>query len=327
MPTIRRRVLGGLVWAATPLLALITWLCQHVPDDGADAWADRIGALLRGARQADVLGRAATVLGPARFARLSLASFWQAHLRYVGRTFIESFRVGAFSRAQLSERFELEGEAHVRHALTQGRGILLLMPHLGHIGAVTIALGARGYDITVAGNGMDITIGTDTVPLRYLERRVAALFAHGGVRRVTLATRLPFHAAEIFRRNALLALFVDFTVTQRHNERFPFAAADLVANVGPAVLALRNKPALLYASARPVDGRPGHHRVSVRPVPFAPTGHIRADAHALTAIAVGLAADDLLERPEQWWSWDWAQVHASEPADETVEAVPEVVAL
>lgn len=314
MRTLRRSLRTWTVTGLSPLLALVIFACQRMSVAGADRWAPRLGALLRGDKRSVILTRLAAVLGAERLPQVDEDAFWAAHLRYVGLTVIESFRVGALSRAQLREHFELEGEAYLRRALEGGRGILLLLPHLGHIGAATIALGARGYDVTVAGNGMDITIGDDAIPLLYLERRVVRLFAHGGVRRLTLARRLPFHGAEIFKRNAVLALFVDFTVTQRHNERFRFGAAELAGNIGPAVLGLRNKPAVLYASARPIPGSPGRHLVSLQPVAFVPTGHIRVDAHALTQVAVDLAATDLLERPEQWWSWDWARVEPSAPA-------------
>lgn len=323
MGRLRRALLTWTVTGLAPLLALVILACQRMSAAGAERWAPRIGSLLRGAKRSVTLRRLATVLGPERLRHVDEDAFWAAHLRYVGLTVIESFRVGALSHAQLRECFELEGEEHLRRAIDGGHGTLLLLPHLGHIGAATIALGARGHDVTVAGNGMDITVGHDTMPLRYLERRVMRLFAHGGVRRLTLARRLPFHAAEIFKRNAVLALFVDFTVTHRHNERFRFGAAELVANIGPAVLGLRNKPALLYASARPIPGSQGRHRVSLQPVTFAPTGHIRVDAHALTQVAVDLAAADLLERPEQWWSWDWARVEPCAPARVPVSSAGE----
>lgn len=314
MGRFRRGLLTWTITGLTPLLALVIFACQRMSAAGAERWAPRIGSLLRGAKRSVILTRLATVLGSERLRHVDADAFWAAHLRYVGLTVIESFRVGALSHAQLRECFELEGEAHLRRAIEGGHGILLLLPHLGHIGAATIALGVRGYDVTVAGNGIDITLGNDTMPLRYLERRVMRLFSHCGVRRLTLVRRLPFHAAELFKRNAVLALFVDFTVTHRHNERFRFGAAELVANIGPAVLGLRNKPALLYASARPIPGSRDRHLVSLQPVAFVPTGHIRVDAHALTQVAVELAATDLLERPEQWWSWDWARVEPSAPA-------------
>jgi lauroyl/myristoyl acyltransferase len=254
--------------------------------------AQRVGARKRSITNLQM------VLGNENRTNQHWLELWAQHKSHVGTTAIESIHFGTMTREQLLEHVLLEGEAHLRAALKSGKGVTLLINHLGNVGCIPAALGPRGYDISITGNAM---------PRPYLEKKINELYAHGGVKRILVGEQLPFKAARAFRRNGIFAAFIDYTVVEKLNYWLPFGKAELNTNIGPAILALRNNAQILYATCRRLPGR--RHCLTIHPPsPFVPTGNTVSDALLVTQKAIDFLADELGRRPEQWWPWDCAQI-------------------
>lgn len=238
---------------------------------------------------------------------------WQQHKNHVGTTAIESIQFGGMDREELLDRVELAGESHLQEALKLGQGVMLFINHLGNVGCIPAALGPKGYDISITGNAM---------PRPYLERKVTELYHHGGVKRILVGEQLPFKAARVFKRNGIFAAFIDYTVVEKLNYWLPFGKAELNTNIGPAILALRNKATVLHAVCQRLPNR--RHRLTIHvPVPCPTTGNLMSDALALTKQEIGFLARELQGRPEQWWPWDCAQLRKNEGGSPQDQARPE----
>jgi len=294
-PGMGRSLADGLIRG---LEATVFWGLTRLPDFWAHSPASGIGFLQRAGAKTRGIARMQSVLGADAYDPAGWSRLWTGHLRHVGLTAIEGLRFGMMNRTQLLDRVSLTGEEHLRAALDRGRGAMLFITHLGSLGAIPAALGPRGYDISITGNAMSRPS---------LERKVSELYAHGGVERILVGDQLPSRAARVFRRNGVLASFVDYTVVDRLNDWLPFGRAELKTNLGPALLALRNRAPVLYVECR----RRGEGDFELRVSPLAATavdGDPMADARSVTQAAIARLAGEIEGRPEEWWPWDCTQV-------------------
>jgi lauroyl/myristoyl acyltransferase len=260
--------------------------------------APLIGLVLRIGVRKQTMANMRLMLGNEGSTGTQWRKLWTDQKRHVGATVIESIQFGEWSHEQLLRQVTIEGEEHLRAALAGGKGVMLFISHLGSMGCIPAALGPRGYDLTITGNAM---------PIPYLERKVNQLYAHGGVKRVLVGEQLPFKAARTFHRNGIFAAFMDFTVVDKHNHWLPFGNGELKTNIGPALMALRHGAPILCASCHRL---PGHqHRLTIHPPLSLPMTRDKvSDALAVTREAMKLLAEDVRQRPEQWWPWDYAQM-------------------
>ncbi len=219
--------------------------------------------------------------------------FWNAHAQSVGLTVIEPFLLRRYDNDTMHRHILLDGEEHLQGVLREGKGAMLFVNHLGSIGTVAGGFGIRGYDIVIAGNAM---------PIEYVENEARRLYASVGAARALIGANLPYRAAEVFTRNGVFATFIDFSILSKRNAWIQFGNAELNANLGPALIALRNRtPVLCVTTSRLPDN---HHRITVHPrLHIELTGDTMRDATALTAAGLSVLLGDLGNHPEQWWQW------------------------
>jgi lauroyl/myristoyl acyltransferase len=307
-----RQLVLSLVWLTRPAVAGLLLGCRLVPEKLALTLARTLGWLTRIGKKPEVLARVRAVLGAEVIAGERETKFWRAHLTHLGRTIIETVYLYQMSDAKQRARISVTGEEHLARVLARGRGAILFINHLGNPGAIVAGLGVRGYDITIAGNAMVATIAGEEVSLDYVESVVQRMFARCRVKRALLGDRLPRRVAETLARNGLFAMFIDFSVGRKHNQLIDFGDAHMNTNLGPALLALRHRAAVLgVTTLRVGDNR---HRLTICPLmePAEETG--KAEARDLLREALGQLLPDLRAHPEQWWPWDWAEISAREPA-------------
>jgi KDO2-lipid IV(A) lauroyltransferase len=287
---------------------------RSIPESRSYAVAPYVGLAQRTGTRLQSLANMQTVLGRESRTATQWQELWEKHKLHVGITAIESIHFGTMNREQLLARVTVQGEEHLRAALQRGKGVMLFINHLGNLGSIPAALGPRGYDVSITGNAM---------PRPSLEKKITALYAHGGVKRVLVGEHLPFKAARTFRRNGVFAAFFDFTVVGRLNHWLPFGCGELNTNIGPALLAQRNQAPVLYGSCRRLPGF--RHCLTIHPpLPSPCTGDRTSDALAVTQQALNRLAGELAERPEEWWPWDYAQIRPGQapPSSETTESRP-----
>ncbi|MDB6109606.1 MAG: Lipid biosynthesis acyltransferase [Pedosphaera sp.] len=310
-PRLERLGKASLDAMATAVEAAFFFGLGHIPENLSYAVAPSVGAAQRAGAGRRSIANMQLFLGPDGREPEDWQSLWAQHKRHVGITAIESIHFGSMSRDRLLAQVALEGEEHLANALKIGRGVMLFINHLGNIGAIPAALGPRGYDISITGNAM---------PRPYLEKKVNELYQHGGVKRVLIGEQLPFKAARVFRRNGVFAAFIDYTVVGRLNHWLPFGRAELNTNIGPALMAQRSRAPILYASCRRLPGF-GHCLTLHPPLGCPLTGDRTLDALAATQMAITRLAQEILERPDQWWPWDCAQLRPR-PAQRTDGPAP-----
>lgn len=283
---------------STAIEAALLLGVSHLPENWCYALAPHLGSALRAGVRGQTLANLQLFLGESSRTAVQWDALWALHKRHIGITTIESLKLGTTSKERIRAQVSVEGEEHLAGALKAGRGAMLFISHLGNIGAVAAALGTRGYDISITGNAM---------PRPYIEKRVSQIHQYLGAHRLLIGEQLPFKAARVFRRNGVFASFIDYTVVEQLNHWLPFGSAELNTNIGPALIAQRSGVPILYVSCRPLP-KVGHCLSIHPPFEYNLTGERTTDAIAVTQVAISRLAQEILERPEQWWPWDWAEL-------------------
>ena len=219
----------------------------------------------------------------------------KAHMRYISRLIVEIVRLRDLTDEQIRERISLEGEAHLREALNAGKGILLLGSHVGNWWYVRAALSSKGYRISTVAN---------RIPVRSVESYLNNFRKRFKIRNTYVGEGGSTGAAGSFDRNEIFALLFDISVPGREAQSIGLPIGDAVIKIdlGPASLAVRHKPAVLYASVQAVADH--RARVTITPVSFAadPRG-TQINPEQLTRFWLDGLYQELRQSPEQWWHW------------------------
>jgi phosphatidylinositol dimannoside acyltransferase len=124
-------------------------LIQALPHSGRMQMARGLGTLYylssprwRTLTQAELQASFQTRPVPHSLSRLSL---WAARQYYLGQ--LEVFTYPHLSLREMEEYFPLRGQEHLDAALACGRGVMILLSHLGANQMIMPALGFRGYRI------------------------------------------------------------------------------------------------------------------------------------------------------------------------------------
>lgn len=173
------------------------------------------------------LGRVARWLLPGRqkLARANLARAFpeksaaerEAILRtmfgHLGTGFVEMLRLDLLrGTAELDRDFAVEGEEHLRHALDEGRGCILLTGHIGFWEAGNFIFSSRGYPIGVVAKPMHNPL----IERYFLRMRESAggyiISSHKGARRILKA----------LQQNHLVGILLDQHAGRKHGVKVPF---------------------------------------------------------------------------------------------------------
>lgn len=282
----------------TPIVVLFWLIAEHLTARLTSRVAPLFGKVMLLGKGSRIVGNMKMVLARPEWNEEEWMSLRRRHTAQLGLTIIESIQLARMSNETLHEHLLLSGEDLLLDALRGRRGVVLLVNHIGNLGFVGAALGVRGYDVTITRNVM---------PVQFMENRLDSLLLRCNVEQVTLGEAIIEASIRVLRRNGIFAAIVDYSVTRRHAEWMPFGAAEMEVSLVPAVIALRNKAAILAVDAKPLGNN--HHLYSLRRVDCSGDGK--------TVIAREIVRDELLrvghelsKRPEQWWRWDYARLRA-----------------
>jgi len=265
-------------------------LLRALPEERARGLATRAArlAFARGGRRARValanLRIAFPELAPEEQRRIARESWvqqaWNA---------IDALACPTWSDAELRRRVELEGLEHQRAAAALGRGVLLLMPHLGSIELAWAALPLHGPPLTVL---------TRPLSNRLIQREhVQSRAAHG-------AEILPHRGAALRVLRALsegrrVAIANDQYARRSRGIFAPFFGVRSSTSPGAALLALRSgAPLLPFYLVR--LGRDRHRGVFLPPLEFERSGDHRKDVELATARMNQVLEALIRQHPEQW---------------------------
>ena len=238
------------------------------------------------------------VFGRENLTRAHLRQVRRSHMKYMSRFIVESARLLVIEAGELRHRYELVGEEHIRQALQQGKGVLLISSHLGNWLHINPRLAESGYRITTVTKQMRVSAVESRIQM--LMRRFHINPAHVGDN----ATKL---AQGAFSRNEIFSLYFDVAAQSKHCLLLPLGAGALRVDIGPAILTLRYGIPVLIASSYVTDNN--STRITITPSPqYIPVGCIAHDVEHLMRLWIRQFQHQLFLCPEQWWAWSFVYI-------------------
>lgn len=210
---------------------------------------------------------------------------------HFGRTFMEWLWLPRLSNEQLQRLVRCEGLEHLRGALAQGHGVILVTPHFGNWEVLVLCLGSMGFPGAVLARR-----------LRYPEYE-SFLIAMRQARGVATLERSSVKAiAQVLRRNHIVGLLPDQDMDALDGIFVPFFGRPAHTPVGPAALSLMTRAPLVPCFAIR-EGR-GFRLVVEPPIQPSQTTDRAAAIRELT-----LAWSAVFERTIRRYPGQWVWMH------------------
>jgi KDO2-lipid IV(A) lauroyltransferase len=270
---------------------LLEWLPERVDTRVASSLAHVVGRFIPGPRAnlRDNVRRAMAASGTAVDPAL-LEHFVDRAFANYGQYWAEGAKLPAIDTEEMARRFSIcEGLEHLELAKSEGRGIVIALPHVGSWEWGGSFLGHIGFPMTAVAEALEPpelfewfrekrrAVGIDIEPLD----------EHAGT--VLLST---------LREGGVVGLLCDRDL-QNNGVEVEFFGERVTMPAGPATLAMRTNATLVAACCYIGPGR-GHHAVISAPIDTTRTGRLREDVARCTQ-AVALELEWLIKRaPEQW---------------------------
>ena len=220
------------------------------------------------------------------------------------RYWIDSFRLPQLSPEEVDWGFAVDGFANISDGLAAGRGVLLVLPHLG-------GWEWAGFWLTQV-MGLKVTVVVEPVEPPALFDFFADFRRELGMEIVPLgpdAGRAVLHALS---ENHIVCLLADRDIVGDGIE-VDFFGETTTIPAGPATLALRTGAALVPVGCY-FEGRTGHHALVLPAMDTTREGRLRDDVRRVT-IELAAILEDLIRRaPEQWhlqqpnWPSDYVEL-------------------
>lgn len=273
------------------------WLAEHTPPRVAEAGAELAGriAYRRASGKREVVERnLARVVGPGEHLDEVVRAAFASYARY----WLETFRLGRYSADEVREMVEPVGSCVevMQEAIDEGRGVLLITPHLGFYDLGVAWVGLQGWQFTTVAEVLRPRAlfewfarirgryGMKVIPARngraVRERLGEALDAGEGV--ALVADR------DLRRRGIWVEFF---------GERTTFPAS-------PALLLARKQVPLLAGSVTRHEDR---YQVRLERVRYELSGDEATDVEAMAQLTAGVLERLIGQAPEQWhlFSRNW----------------------
>lgn len=207
----------------------------------------------------------------------------------------------------IARHFTLERFEIFDHALARGRGILVVLPHLGNWEIAGTAIPLAGYPIEVVNRPIEN---------RFLDRYITKVRTRAGAKLISKYNAVP-EVIRSLRKNRIVALISDQNI--RSGGVFPrFFGRPASTVKTPALLALKYDAPLVPAEVCREEGR---YRIRLHD-PIEPSAYRgRADAvEAMTQAFTSLFEEFIRRHPEQWtwmhrrWRTKPESADATEPS-------------
>jgi KDO2-lipid IV(A) lauroyltransferase len=274
----------------TPAYRAASALAQRVPGPVVDAVAPWLAELaaLRPSERRRMVERHQRRLRP-DVDEATLRRLVRQVYRSYGRYYGESFRLPSVSEAELAAGLTHEGYEHVQHALAQGKGPIVVLPHLGSWEWCAYWLTrVEHIPFTAVVERLEPPALFDW----FVEFRRAI-----GIEVVPLGPDAGRAVVAAIKACHVVALLCDRDITGGGVE-VTFLGERTTLPSGPAVLALRTGAALLPVGV--YDRGRTRHAIVRPPIPVEREGTFRADVARVTQ-AVADELEALIRRaPEQW---------------------------
>lgn len=302
---IQRTIVVILGTIARPLLSTVSllyrltmWLLSHLQERQAIRFASFVVPLILSFLSLRSVENLKRVLGRENLTRARLRQVRRSHMKYMSRFIVESARLLVIEAGELRQRYELVGEEHIRQALQQGKGVLLISSHLGNWLHINPRLAELGYRITTVTKQMRVSA---------VESRIQMLMRRFHINATHVGDHATKHAQEAFLRNEIFSLYFDVADQSKHCFLLPLGAGALRVHKGPAILTLRYGIPVLIANSYVTDNN--STRITIAPSPqYIPVGCIAHDAEQLMRLWLRQFQHQLFLCPEQWWAWSFVHI-------------------
>jgi KDO2-lipid IV(A) lauroyltransferase len=190
--------------------------------------------------------------------------------------------------AELAARCEIDGLGHLREAMAQGRGVILLAAHMGNMALLPLVLAASGWPVSVVCK--EARMMSDGFLLRGFERYgVQGILANAGIRAYA-------QMLGALKQGRIVFLMLDQGVKSASDGSVVrFLGKDMPMSAGPAQLARASRAPVLPVATTAADPR---WRFEIE----APVELSRESLEADLARLVGATERQVLRHP-QFWSW------------------------
>ena len=209
---------------------------------------------------------------------ISYAQYW-----------FEAFKIGYGDGSALERRGRAEGLEHLDSALAEGKGALVVAPHLGNWDFAAAWVDSKRYKVTAVAERLEPQELFDWFVARRAEFGVTVV-PHDDDPMPKLVAAL--------RRNEVVALVADRSIDAATVE-VEFFGQKVDFPMGPAILALRTGAPILPTAAY-FEPHGGHLLRILPSLEMGERGRIREDAKRLTQEIARNFEELIKKAPEQW---------------------------
>jgi len=219
--------------------------------------------------------------------RAAVAAGFGSYLRY----YIEAFRLPDRSRDEIDAGFRVEGYENIESALSEGRGVILALPHLG-------GWEWAGFWLTIV-KGLRVSVVVEELEPPELFDWFGDLRSKFGMNIIKADSKAAAEIAAALGRNEVVCLLCDRDVTGGGIDVEFFDEATTLPG-GPALLGLRTRaPILATAVYFEPDGM--HFGLVRAPLDLTRNkGRLRSDMARVTQDLADELADLVRRAPDQW---------------------------
>ncbi|MGH9195466.1 MAG: lysophospholipid acyltransferase family protein, partial [Acidimicrobiia bacterium] len=273
------------------------WLAEHFPPRFAEGLA-RMGAAVGyrvSARKRNIVRKnMARVLGEGPHLDVVVRSAFHFYARY----WLETFRLGRYSKEALLQMVECDSTAVLAAALEEGRGVVSITPHFGFYDVGVSWVGAKGYPLTTA---------AEVLRPRALFEWFAKIRAERGVRVIPASPGAAARKqlAEVINKGEGVALVAERDLGRR-GVWVKFFGEQTTFPAGPSILVARTGAALITAGIY-AQGFRSRYRVFFERVPYERTGDEGADVESIAQKMASALEEVVRIDPPQWhlFSTNW----------------------
>jgi lauroyl/myristoyl acyltransferase len=221
--------------------------------------------------------------------------------RLYARYWYETFALRSMPVEEVNRRHRITGRQHIDRAMEGGRGIIMVLPHMGNWDAAGHWLCVNGYRMTA--------VAEELRPKRVFELFLRHRRALGmGIVPLSEGTRVAEMLVSRLSQNEIITLVADRDLTGRGVEVEMFGARRLLP-AGPARLALATGVPLCVCTVFTTDD--GWHTHIDPPLEFEPTGQTRSDVTGMTKLIATSFERFISAAPV-----DWHRFQPAGPEDE-----------
>ncbi len=207
-----------------------------------------------------------------------------------GRYYVDSFRIPSLTAAEIDAHFSYEGFGYLDSALEQGKGAVLVLPHLG---------GWEWAGRWIADRGRRITVVVEALEPPELFEWFATFRESQGMTVVPLGPSAGAACLKALRNNEVLCLLCDRDLN-RDGPVVTFFGEETTLPAGPATLALRTGAPVIPTAVYFTAARDGHRAVLLPPIAYERRGSFRADVQAFTQLIASELERLIRQAPDQW---------------------------